>query len=68
MSVYPLCDRQLFGFDLIEWLMLLMSVATVLTVYAVLREPVPVTSTFAKNIYDDPCNHIFQRMLGVLSS
>jgi hypothetical protein len=59
MSAHITCDRRFFGFDLYEWLMLLISVATVLAVYAILRDPVSASRTFADNIYDDACANIF---------
>jgi hypothetical protein len=59
MSAHISCDRRLFGFDPYEWLMLLISVGTVLAVFAIWRDPLPTTVTFADNIYDDPCARVF---------
>ena len=52
-------DRRLSGFDLYEWLMLIVAVTTATVVFVLLRDPVPETGTLAQNIYDDPCSNIF---------
>jgi hypothetical protein len=52
-------DRRPSGFDLYEWLMLIVAVATATAVFVLLRDPVPETGTLAQNIYDDPCSNIF---------
>ena len=59
MSAHISRDRQSFGFDLYEWLMLLVSVATVLAFFAIWRDRVAPIRTFADNIYDDPCDSVF---------
>ena len=59
MSAHISRDRRSFGFDLYEWLMLLVSVATVLAFFAIWRDRVAPIRTFADNIYDDPCDNIF---------
>jgi hypothetical protein len=52
-------DGRPSGFDLYEWLMLIVAVTTAIAVFVLLRAPVPETGTLAENIYDDPCSNIF---------
>jgi len=52
-------DRRPSGFDLYEWLMLIVAVTTATVMFVLMRDPVPGTATFAENIYDDPCSHVF---------
>jgi hypothetical protein len=52
MSAHSWCDRQLFGFDLFEWMMLLLAIA-VLGAFAPPVDTLPHNSNFVDNTYDD---------------
>jgi hypothetical protein len=52
-------DRRTSGFDLYEWLMLIVAITTATVTLVLLRDPEPETGTLAENIYDDPCSNIF---------
>ena len=58
MSVRIAYGRRLFGFDLVEWLMLIVAIA-VLGAFASWGETLSPNPTFADNIYDDPCGNMF---------
>jgi hypothetical protein len=47
------------GFDLYEWLMLIVAVTTATVMFVLLRDPIPGIGTLAENIYDDPRSNIF---------
>jgi hypothetical protein len=60
MSAHSWCDRQLFGFDLFEWMMLLLAIA-VLGAFAPPVDTLPPNSNFVDNTYDDHCANILAR-------
>jgi hypothetical protein len=57
VSAHTWCGRRLFGFDLLEWLMLLVAIA-MLGAFVPWIETLPPGSSFAYNTYDYPCGDI----------
>ena len=58
MSAHSWCDRRLFGFDLFEWLMLLLAIAG-LGALSPSVDTLPANSNLVDDTYDDPCGNIF---------